>query len=357
MPISPPPTYSAAQRASAYRLLSRCLQSDTFTLPTPRMAEAMANAICGDDVYGMDEPTATLQREVARLAGKEAALFMPTGTMSNQLALLLHVREHPASVLCDKRAHVLRHETGAISFLSRATPIAVQPANGHHLTLKDVSDNILLDCDVYTPTTRVVSLENTLDGMIMPQNEILHIAELVRKHSVALHLDGARLWNASAATGKSIAELSAPFDSVSLCLSKGLGAPIGSILVGSREFIDKALIFRKMLGAGMRQTGVLASAAHVAIYDTFPQLARTHALARRTADLLSQRGVTITVPVETNAVFVDVSSAGIDPDEFCARAVSREVPIAMSYPRMLFHHQVDDAVPDELAQLVDQLRN
>ncbi|WFD33860.1 low-specificity L-threonine aldolase [Malassezia cuniculi] len=266
------------------------------------MAAAMANALCGDDVYDADEPTKTLQSEVARLAGKEAGLFMPTGTLSNQLALFLHVNEHPASVLCDKRAHILRYETGAISFHTRATPIGVMPSNGHHMTVKDVADHILLDRDIYTPTTRVVALENTLDGTIFPQDEILRIAAFVKEHAVAFHLDGARLWNAAVATGTDLATLSEPFDSVSLCLSKGLGAPVGSVLVGSHEFIERAKIVRKMFGAGMRQTGVLAAAAHVAIHDNYPLLARTHRLAKKTAELLQQRGVTITVPVETNAV-------------------------------------------------------
>lgn len=355
--IPPPPVSSAAQRQSAYKLLSRCLISDTVTLPTPRMAEAMANAVCGDDVHGTDGPTNQLQRLVAELTGKEAALFMPTGTMSNQIAIFLHVREQPASVLCDSRAHITRHETGGISFHSRAMPVNVMPRNGHHLTVADVAEHANLSRDIYTPVTRLISIENTLDGTIMPIDEAHRIAEFAHKHDIALHLDGARLWNAAAATGNSIAELSAPFDTISLCLSKGLGAPVGSILVGPHEFIERAKVVRKLFGGGMRQTGVLAAAAHVAIYDVFPQLGRTHDIARRVAQLLAERGVTITTPVETNGVWIDVATAGVDPDEFVKRAESREVPITMSYPRLLFHHQVDDKVPEELAQVIDELQN
>ena len=353
--IPPPPVYSAAQRQIAYKLLSRCLASDTVTLPTPRMAEAMANVVCGDDVLGTDAPTNALQRLVAELTGKETALFMPTGTMSNQIAVFLHAREQPASVLCDSRAHITRHETGGISFHSRATPVNVMPRNGHHLTVADVAEHAYLSRDLYTPVTCLVSIENTLDGTIMPIDEAHRIAEFTHRHNIALHLDGARLWNAAAATGNSIAELCAPFDTVSLCFSKGLGAPVGSMLVGSHEFIERAKVVRKLFGGGMRQTGVLAAAVHVAIYDVFPQLRRTHDIARRAAALLAERGVTITKPVETNGVWIDVTTAGIDPDEFVMRAKSREVPITMSYPRMLFHHQVDEKVPDELAQVIDEL--
>ena len=251
-----------------------------------------------------DRPTRELEEAIVDLTGKEAALFMPSGTMSNQIALLLHSQQMPAAVLCEKHAHVHQYEVGGIAFHARATVQAVQAQNLHHLTLEDVEQNAQLQPDVHFALTRTISLENTLHGMIMPQDEVRRIAAYAQANKLNLHLDGARLWNVAAETGQSIAELCAPFDSVSLCLSKGLGAPVGSVLCGSKEFISRALVTRKLFGGGMHQSGVIAAAAHVALHDNFPKLKGTHELARKAAKMLAELGVPTLLPVETNMVRV-----------------------------------------------------
>lgn len=285
-----------------YTAVSRCFVSDTVTLPTSAMRETMAAAVCGDDVFGTDEPTKRLQAAVAQVTGKEDALFLSSGTLSNQLALCLHSAPIPAAVLCDHRAHVHVHEAGGIAFHSRATTQAVVPRNGHHLTLEDVQEHVTREPDIYSPITRVVSLENSLNGTILPQEEVERIAGYARSIGVSMHLDGARLWNVAAETGRPLHELCAPFDTVSLCLSKGIGAPVGTVLTGPHALIERARHLRKLFGSGMRQIGVVTAAAHMALHENFPKLRGTHRLARHVAAQLEARGFKLLLPVETNMV-------------------------------------------------------
>lgn len=285
--------------------VERDLRSDTLTVPSDAVMCAMLAATRGDDVYGDDGTTAEVEAQLAALAGKEAALFCTSGTASNQLAVRAHLTQPPYSLLCDARAHVFVHEAGGAAMISGAHTVPVVPAanGGHHLTLEDIAAHIAPDDgDVHTAPTQLVCLENTLNGTIMPQDEIVRIAHYVHAHGLKLHLDGARLWNVAAATGHSVAALCAPFDSVNLCLSKGLGAPIGSILAGPHAFIARARHLRKALGGGMRQTGALAAAAREALQSNFHRLPLTHALARSAQTLLTDLGVHIAVPAETNMV-------------------------------------------------------
>ncbi|EGO26047.1 hypothetical protein SERLADRAFT_467018 [Serpula lacrymans var. lacrymans S7.9] len=283
----------------------------------------------GDDVY-FEPSTAALEEHIAQLAGKEAGIFLPTGTMSNQIALRTLLEQPPYSVLCDVRSHVYRFEAGGLAFHSGAHSTPVIPSNGHHLTLEDIEDHVILSSDVHvwvfyilfvvllylksfaSAPTRVITLENTLNGTIIPQNEIYMISEFARSKKIKMHLDGARIWHVAAETNTSIRELCSPFDSVSLCLSKGLGAPIGTCLVGTKPFIRKARWFRKLLGAGMRQTGFLAGAAAYALANNFQLLPRVHALAKHMQQGLEKLGVGILSPAETCMVFYDPDPIGVE---------------------------------------------
>ncbi|PKI85988.1 Gly1p [Malassezia vespertilionis] len=322
-PLVPPLRIPSLEEAEhAYTINGYNLISDTFTLPTPAQRTAMATAICGDAVFGSDEPTRLLEDTVAALAGKEASIFLPSGTLSNQLAVHAHISRigGPSSILCDCRSHIYCHETGGLAYHSRCMTQAIMPKNGHHLCLEDVAAGAVLNEDQHAAPTRVVSLENTLNGTIMPQGEIVRISEWVHTHGLALHLDGARIWNVAAETSTPLDVLCAPFDTVSMCLSKGMGAPVGTVLVGRASLIRRVHTFRKLFGGGMRQTGVLANAALVSLHDIFPKLRATHELARRCAAMMQAHSIPLTVPTETNMVWIDPAAASISPAAFAERA-------------------------------------
>lgn len=213
------------------RSVGRDFRSDTVTIPTDRMFTEMALASRGDDVFQEDTTTADFEASIAALTGKESGLYVVSGTASNQLALRTHLAKcmPPSSVLMDSRAHIHAHEAGALAMISQATTLAIKPASGRHLTWEeDVAPNLVPDTgDIHLCPTRVVALENTLWGTIFPHEELEKISRECRSRGILMHLDGARLWNVSAKTGKSMRELCEPFDTVSLCLSKGLGAPLG----------------------------------------------------------------------------------------------------------------------------------
>ncbi|KZT61084.1 hypothetical protein CALCODRAFT_59273 [Calocera cornea HHB12733] len=331
--------------------LSRSFNSDTITYPTDEMMSYAIEASRGDDVYKADQCTLALEAHVARITGKAAGLFCASGTMTNQLAIRTHLLSPPHSVLCDARAHVHRNEAGGIAHHSQATTLPVIPENGHHLTLKDVKSAAILSEDIHGAPTRLISLENTLNGTIFPQDEIVAISEFAQSVGIKMHLDGARIWNVAAETGTSMQVLCDPFDSVSLCLSKGIGAPIGSILVGSQEFIARARWFRKMFGGGWRQSGYLAAAAAYALTHNFPLLAGTHALARKLEAGLRDAGVRI-MSSETNMVFFDAPSVGIAYDELTERAASLAEPLYVGGSRLVIHYQTAEKAVDDLIDLV-----
>jgi threonine aldolase len=258
------------------------LRSDTVTRPTTAMRAAMAAAEVGDDVYREDPTVRRLEEQIAEITGKEAALFVPSGTMGNQIALLCHTQRGD-EVIVGEGAHCAYYESGAAPAWSGVQ--FVFAGRGGLFTTEDVEEAIKPP-RYYTPRTRVVAIENTHNragGRIFPQDDVLAIAPLARAHGLALHLDGARIWNAAAATGRPVAVLAAPFDTVSVCFSKGLGAPVGSALCGSAEAVRAALRFRKMLGGGMRQAGVLAAAALYALEHHRERIAEDHAAARAIA--------------------------------------------------------------------------
>jgi threonine aldolase len=283
------------------------LRSDTVTRPTPAMREAMAAAEVGDDVFGDDPTVNTLQSRIASLLGKEAALFVPSGTMSNLCALMAHCQRGD-EVLSGQMAHTYRWEGGGAAVLGSIQPQPLPQQPDGSILLADIEAAIKPD-DAHFARSRLLTLENTWGGQVLPQGYAMEACALARSRGLATHLDGARLFNAAVASGRSAAELAAPFDSVSVCFSKGLGAPVGSALVGSAELIQRAHRIRKMLGGGLRQAGVLAAAALHALEHHVERLADDHAHARRLAEgLAGLPGVSVQPP-QTNIVFVDVAPA------------------------------------------------
>jgi threonine aldolase len=282
------------------------LRSDTLTKPSPGMREAMANAPVGDDVYGEDPSALELERRVAELLGKEAALFVPSGTMGNQIALLLHCRRGDA-VIVGEGTHCMVYESGAAAALAGVQFSVV--GRGGLFTVSELEEQLLPAHD-NLPRTRLVVLENTHNragGRVFPQRDVEAIAERARTSGLGVHLDGARLWNAAIASGTPLHVLGAPADTVNVCFSKGLGAPVGSALAGSRALIREARRLRKMLGGGMRQVGVLCAAASFALEHQLARLADDHALARRlAAGVAGLPGVAVGT-VETNIVNLDLA--------------------------------------------------
>ncbi|KAJ7492844.1 pyridoxal phosphate-dependent transferase [Mycena latifolia] len=339
--------------AAKRKEISRTFISDTITVPTKEMYEYATLATIGDDVY-FEPSTNALESHMAQLTGKEAALFVPSGTASNQIALRCHLVQPPYTVMCDYRAHIYKYEAGGAAFHSGAAVSAVIPSNGHHLTLDDVRQN-MIGPEIHFAPTEVVALENTLNGTIIPQEEIIAISEFVHSQGVKLHLDGARLWHVAAETETPIKELCDPFDSVSLCFSKGLGAPIGSCLVGSKTFIAKARGIRKLFGGGMRQTGILAASAAYALTYNFPLLPGVHDLARKLEAGLEEIGVEISSRAETCMIFYDPSTVGVSYAEIADRASDLPEPLVLGGSRLVVHIQTSESAVEDFLSVVRQL--
>ncbi len=284
------------------------LRSDTVTKPTDEMRKVMASAEVGDDVFGEDPTINKLQEKVADMLGKEEALFVPSGTMSNQLALKSHTNPGD-EVIVERESHIFNYESAAPSLLSG---IQLNPVPGVRglMTSHAVEEAVRPDV-YYMMPTRLVCVENTHNrggGSVYSMSLIDDIKEVTNRHKLKYHLDGARLWNASVATGISVFEFAKRFDSVSVCLSKGLGAPVGSVLTGPKEYIEKAHRFRKIFGGGMRQAGVLAAAGLYAIEHNFQRLAEDHHKARIFASLLLESPLyeVMLEHVETNIVIFGI---------------------------------------------------
>jgi len=280
-------------------------RSDTVTSPSADMRAAMAAAEVGDDVYGDDPTVNRLQARMAELLGKEAALFVPSGTMSNLLALMSHCGRGDAFI-AGQNAHCFSFERGNAAVLGSIQPQPIEHESDGTLRLDKVEAAIHDDDDLHFAPTRVLALENTLGGKVLPMDYMRAAGELARKHGLGFHLDGARAFNACIKLGVGIAEFTAPFDTVSICLSKGLGAPVGSVLVGPKTMIDKANRNRKMLGGGLRQAGVLAAAGLYALDHNVARLADDHGLARKLADGLAQFPSLKVSQPDTNIIFVDI---------------------------------------------------
>ncbi len=281
------------------------LRSDTVTQPTPGMRAAMLAAELGDDVFGDDPTVNALQTRIAALLGKEAALFVPTGTQSNLCGLMAHCQRGDEYIV-GQMAHTYRWEGGGAAVLGSIQPQPLAQQVDGSMRLEDIAAAIKPD-DAHFAKTRLLALENTWGGQILPLAYVEAATALARSKGLATHLDGARVFNAAVASGVPVLEIARHFDSVSVCFSKGLGAPVGSALVGSRDFIARAHRVRKMLGGGMRQAGVLAAAALYALDHHVARLAEDHAHARALVEgLHGLPGVTVQAP-QTNIVFVDLA--------------------------------------------------
>ncbi len=288
------------------------LRSDTITQPDEGMRQAMAQAPVGDDVFGEDPTVNALQEKMAELTGKEAALFVTSGTQANQISINAHTQ--PGNeVICEERAHIYNYEAGAPALLSG---VQLHPLPGKYgvLNVKMVEEAIRPP-DHHFPQTRLIALENTHNrwgGTVYPLEEIQKMRTLADRYGLKMHLDGARLWNASVATGISLKEYAQYFDSVSLCFSKGLGAPVGSIIVGDKEFIERAHYYRKLYGGGMRQAGIIAAGALYAIEHNFERLKEDHRRAKALAEALNSfPGLVIDLQsVQTNIIIIDISLTG-----------------------------------------------
>ena len=280
------------------------LRSDTVTRPSKGMLDAMRTAKLGDDVYAEDPTVNALETRVAALFGKPKALFFPSGTMANQTAIKLHTQPGE-QLICDKYAHVYNYEGGGVSFNSG---VSCHLVDGHRgmMTAAQVEAAINPPDFYHSPLTSLVTLENTTNkggGACWDFNEIKNIRSVCDSHNLGLHLDGARLWNALVATSETELQYGAVFDTISVCFSKGLGAPVGSMLVGNEALMNKALRIRKMLGGGMRQIGLLAAAASYALDHQYDRLKEDHKKAKEIATVLQQSKAVLSVePVETNIV-------------------------------------------------------
>lgn len=334
------------------------LRSDTITKPTPEMRAAMAAAEVGDDVLGDDPTVQRLETKVATLFDVEASLFVPSGTMGNQVSL--HTHAHPGDeLICDDEAHIDWYEVGAPAALS-GLQIRTIPASGGIIDPAHVKAAIRPK-NIHHPKTGIVALENTHNragGVVLPLDVTREIIKIAHEHDVKCHLDGARIWNAHAATGVSLADWVRGFDSVSVCLSKGMGAPVGSMILGTREFIERARRTRKRFGGGMRQVGILAAAGIWAIDHQLPRMVDDHRRAKILADAFrGLKGVRILPdPPPTNILVVEFEMPRYNPDSILQSLESKGVRMlafGAGRIRAVTHRDVND---DDIAYARDIVR-
>ncbi|MBP6209831.1 MAG: low-specificity L-threonine aldolase [Anaerolineales bacterium] len=327
------------------------LRSDTVTKPTPEMREAMAEAEVGDDVY-MDDPTVnSLQEKAAEMLGKEDSLFVPSGTMGNLLALLVHCQRGDEVIVGDK-SHIYVNEAGGMSALGGIHPRPIKNQADGTLALDEIVASIQSE-DVHHTITRLICLENTQNacgGVVLSKEYIESVGKIARENNLSFHIDGARIFNAAAALNISVSELVASADSVMFCLSKGLVAPVGSMLVGSKKFIARARHLRKMLGGGMRQAGVLAAAGMISLEKMSARLGQDHARAKKLFEGLKQvQGLRLDPygPSSTNMVYFDLSDeVKLSVNQIVDEVKKYGVLIDWAGPRrfrLVTHYWVDDA--------------
>lgn len=325
------------------------LRSDTVTKPTPEMREAMAEAEVGDDVYGDDPTVNRLQVKAAEMLGKEAALFVPSGTMGNLLALLVHC-SRGEEVICGDKSHIYVNEAGGMAALGGIYPHPVPNQMDGTLRLEDIRASIQPD-DSHRTITRLVCIENTQNmcgGVALSAEYTKQVGQLAKENGLKFHIDGARIFNAAAALDVDVKELVAPADSIMFCLSKGLVAPVGSMLVGSKEFIAKAHRLRKMLGGGMRQVGVMAAAGLVSLEKMTGRLKQDHARAKNLYEGLKQvSGLRLEAEPASNMVYFTLADRiQLTENQIIAEMKKRGVMVDWSAPRqfrLVTHYWVDDA--------------
>lgn len=335
------------------------LRSDTVTKPTPAMREAMLRAEVGDDVFGEDPTVIALEERMAALFGHEAGLYCSSGTQTNQIAINVHTRPGD-EVICDEGAHIYRYEGGGLMANSGCS-VKFVPSDRGRFTVKEVENGIGNPTDVHQARTRLVNIENTANrggGAVWRLDEVKRIRTLCDQRGLALHMDGARIFNALAVTGERPAQWGAAFHSVSICLSKGLGAPVGSVLIGERDFILHARRVRKRFGGGMRQAGIIAAAGLHALEHHVMRLGDDHARAKRLEQVLSKLPwVENTLPVETNiVVFTLKNKSGVG--DILTKLREADI-LAMQFGpgmvRMVMHLDVDDTSLDQVMNALQRI--
>ena len=334
------------------------LRSDTVTQPTAAMREAIANAPVGDDVYGDDPTVNSLEERVAALFGHEAALFCPTGSLANQLSIRTLVKPGE-ELLVETRSHIVRAELGAAATFSGITT-RTWPAEDGLLRAEDPLAIAHENAGPYLVSTKAIAVENTHNfggGTVQPIAEIEKLSVAARARGIAMHLDGARIWNAHVASRISFADYGKHFDTISVCLSKGLGAPVGSLMISTKERIQEARIWRKRYGAGMRQVGILAAAGHYALDHNIARLAEDHLRAQKIAVALAAIDSSLVDPkkVVTNIVGLELSKVGITAGELASRCKEAGLWISAlgpHYARLVTHLDFDDAQCDQAIEIL-----
>lgn len=335
------------------------MRSDTVTVPTPAMRAAMANAEVGDDVYGEDPTVNRLEELSAQMMGKEAGLFVPSGTMGNLTAVLTHCTRGDEAIM-GHLGHTFLFEAGGVAALGGVMPHTIPNQADGSLRLEDIQNAIRAD-DVHFPPSKLVILENTHNragGTVLGVDYTAQVAEVAHRNGMLLHIDGARIFNAAAALGVEAKALVKDANSVTFCLSKALCAPVGSVLCGSSEFIHRARKLRKQLGGGMRQAGILAAAGIVALQEIVPQLPEDHRRARLLAQGLKAvpNIVVETDPPQTNMVFIHLTAeAPVSGSQLVARAADLGLRFGMVGEgrfRMVLHHWIDDAAVSKAAEIL-----
>ncbi|KAI4861144.1 l-allo-threonine aldolase [Hypoxylon rubiginosum] len=329
-------------------------RSDRFTTPDAAMLQSIIRTSLLDDETMGDPTTNSFQTWMAELTGHEETLLVISGTMGNQVALRTALAPPPYSILCDRRSRIARMEAGGAASLCGARINGIWPSNGHHLTLDDVKKHITHQEAVHNCPTRVISLENTLCGTIIPLEDVRAISAFARaqKPPVHMHLDGARLWEAVSAGAGGLQEYARCFDSVSLCFTKGLGAPLGAVVAGSAAFVGRARAAREVLGGGVRRAGVVAAPAWVAVEHNFlrGRLYTVMKTARRISDLWVGMGGRLRHPTETNVIWLDLEAAGVSGDEFAGMAERAGLKTSRGrlQGRLVVHYQICDEAVESL---------
>ena len=336
------------------------LRSDTVTRPNAEMRAAMASSEVGDDVYGEDPTINRLEQRAAELFGKEAGLFVPTGTMGNTIALKMHT-EHGQEIICDARSHVLNYELAMMAWFCGCVARPIPTPDG--ILQWEAVQREIRPLGPHAAPTGLVAVENTHNmagGTVYPMDVLNNLCDHVHERGLKVHMDGARVFNAAAATGLPVREIAANVDSVMFCLSKGLGAPIGSVVVGTRKDIDRGRLFRKRLGGGMRQVGVLGAPGMIALEKMPARLGEDHANAKYLATELSQiPGIQIDpASVQTNILVFDISGTGVGTHDFSARLKKQGVlanGISATKMRMVTHMDVNREQCEEAMGVVREV--
>ncbi|KAK1636565.1 beta-eliminating lyase [Colletotrichum phormii] len=336
-------------------------RSDVITTPSLTMLAAITHTTLSDDVYSEDPTTSRFETSLAATCGHAAAAFVLTGTMANQLALRTLLTQPPHAVLADASAHILHWEAGGVAHLSGAMVQGIRPRNGLYLTLQDIEKHAVLTDDVHKCPTRVVSIENTCSGVVVPLVEMRRIREWTSARGIAVHMDGARLWEAVSAGAGSLEDFGRCCDVLTLDFSKNLAAPMGAMVLGSAELIKRLRRMRKSIGGGMRQAGVLAAAARQAVLENFGPgtrdvrgvLGRSRVMAAEVGGMWVSRGGVLLKPVETNMVWLDLRGCGVGVKQW--NEAGRRRGIRLDGKRVVLHHQVGEVAMRLLGDVMDEV--